>query len=191
MTTQLTPEQLAKQRKSRRTLLLIFLVAVAPVVAGYATFFFWQPSAGVNYGDLVQPARHVDWASMRSPQGVAIDAKLLQAHWVLAYVGDGPCAEACEQALYYARQVRTAQAKKVDRVARVWLLPEGQTPSPALLEQHPGLVLGSITPNFAGEAGRVVLVDPDGNLIMRFPAEIDPKGMIRDLQRLLKYSRLG
>jgi hypothetical protein len=47
----------------------------------------------------------------------------------------------------------------------------------------------------AGDAGftgdRIYLVDPLGNLMMRFPAEPDPSRIIRDLQRLLKYSGFG
>jgi hypothetical protein len=37
----------------------------------------------------------------------------------------------------------------------------------------------------------IYLVDPLGNLMMRFPAEPDPSKLIKDLQRLLKYSRFG
>jgi hypothetical protein len=34
-------------------------------------------------------------------------------------------------------------------------------------------------------------VDPLGNLMMRFPRDPDPSRMIKDLQRLLKASRVG
>ncbi len=41
-----------------------------------------------------------------------------------------------------------------------------------------------------GEAGqRIALIDPRGNLMMRFPQNTDPKGVVKDLQKLLKYSR--
>ena len=43
---------------------------------------------------------------------------------------------------------------------------------------------------FAGARGHVSLVDPLGNLMLRFPANPEPKLMIKDLTRLLKYSRL-
>ncbi len=35
------------------------------------------------------------------------------------------------------------------------------------------------------------LVDPLGNLMMRFPKEPDPKKMSSDLKKLLKYSHIG
>ena len=37
----------------------------------------------------------------------------------------------------------------------------------------------------------IYLVDPLGNLMMRFPRDPDPARMIKDLKRLLKYSRIG
>ena len=40
-------------------------------------------------------------------------------------------------------------------------------------------------------AGRVYLVDPLGNLMMGYQPEDEPSGMIKDLERLLKYSGLG
>ena len=42
-------------------------------------------------------------------------------------------------------------------------------------------------PRFARE--HVYLVDPLGNLMLRFPRDPDPSRMIKDLQRLLRYSR--
>jgi len=37
----------------------------------------------------------------------------------------------------------------------------------------------------------IYVVDPLGNLILRFPEDADPKRMIKDMSRLLKYSRVG
>jgi hypothetical protein len=38
---------------------------------------------------------------------------------------------------------------------------------------------------------RIYLVDPLGNLMMRFPRDPDPKLMMKDLSRLLKASQIG
>ena len=37
----------------------------------------------------------------------------------------------------------------------------------------------------------IYLIDPLGNLMMRFPSNPDPKLMIKDLTRLLKASQIG
>jgi len=40
-------------------------------------------------------------------------------------------------------------------------------------------------------AAHIYLVDPLGNLMLRFPAQVDPKGMMKDLRLLLKASQIG
>jgi len=37
----------------------------------------------------------------------------------------------------------------------------------------------------------IYLVDPLGNLMMRWPKDPDPKKISSDLKKLLKYSRIG
>ncbi|MDQ8022645.1 MAG: hypothetical protein REI94_12460 [Moraxellaceae bacterium] len=187
------PVDPVQRARARRTLLLIFLVAASPIVAAYVAFFFWKPSAGANYGELVQPPRALDVTQFHSLRAAAsgqpADATALRGHWVLAYVGAGACDAACAQSIYYTRQVRLAQNKEVDRVQRAWLVIDGTAPQVAAVDDAP-LVLHA-GDSLASEAGRIVLVDPQGNLMMRFPADADPKRMIKDLQRLLKYSRAG
>ena len=49
---------------------------------------------------------------------------------------------------------------------------------------------------FEGEADQVVVielapVDPLGNLVLRYPRDADPSRMKKDLDRLLRVSRIG
>ena len=37
----------------------------------------------------------------------------------------------------------------------------------------------------------IFIVDPLGNLMMRFDARQEPKGLLSDLQKLLKLSHIG
>jgi hypothetical protein len=37
----------------------------------------------------------------------------------------------------------------------------------------------------------IYLVDPLGNLVLRYPRDADPSRMRKDLERLLKVSRIG
>ena len=75
----------------------------------------------------------------------------------------------------------------------------------AVLENYPQMDLallsaeqtGVIAPLFrvdeaeAGSAERVYLIDPLGYLMMYYAPEAEPKGMLKDLKKLLKYSRFG
>ena len=38
---------------------------------------------------------------------------------------------------------------------------------------------------------RVYLIDPHGNLMLRFPRDADPRKMHKDMARLLRASRIG
>ena len=40
-------------------------------------------------------------------------------------------------------------------------------------------------------ADHIYLVDPLGNLMLRFPKDADPNRMKKDIERLLKTSRIG
>jgi hypothetical protein len=81
----------------------------------------------------------------------------------------------------------------------VWLQrSDAPPPGDALLSQHPGLVAARIDParwpalQGAGDIVRnIFMIDPLGNLILRYPADPDIKRMANDLDRLLRASRIG
>ncbi len=87
------------------------------------------------------------------------------------------------------------QGKEQDRIVRVLLVPDGEVPGAALLAQHPGLVVARVAPAAQAalpEGGTgIYLVDPLGNLVLRYPADPDIKGVSKDLVRLLKASGIG
>lgn len=174
----------AMRRNGRRTMLLLFLVCLAPVVASYFTFYVLKPERRANYGELLAVP-----VSFWSPAAVAPE---LRGKWVLVVGADVRCDALCRQQLWVTRQVRTAQAKESDRMARVWLQSGSGVADAALMAEHPGLVLQPADARLAELGEREIgLVDPHGKLIMRYPAEPDAKRMIKDLQRLLKYVQAG
>lgn len=171
-------------REARRTLLLLALVCILPVAASYLAYYVWPPRDTVNYGELIEP---VAIAGDLSDAGV-------RGRWALVFASSGPCAEACRQALYYMRQVRLAQGEHMHRVGRLWLRAQPDPPAAALLAEHEGLIVVAAARERLGELpglDRVMLLDPAGRLMMRYPESPDPQRMIRDLARLLKYSRVG
>jgi len=88
----------------------------------------------------------------------------------------------------------------MSRVQRVFCF-TGSAPDRAMLgREHPGLILFDLgRPGGrqllqvigARTAGDIFLVDPRGNLMMRYGADISMKGMHEDLKRLLKLSQIG
>jgi hypothetical protein len=184
--------------KGRRTLLLLALFALAPIVASYAAYYFFTPSKRVNYGELLDPLPAAPAIGIRL-DGQPFALSDVRGKWVLVVVGGSECGVACRRALYATRQARTIQGRDQDRVARVWLQPTGAPlPGDELLAEHPGLVAARVDP---GEIARlpidpsepqgILLLDPRGNLVLRYPADPDIRGLAKDLERLLSTSGIG
>jgi hypothetical protein len=168
---------------ARLKLFILFLVCAAPFVLGWAAWYFkWGTGAPGNYGELLTP---------RPITGAPFEE--LRGKWVLVNFDGAACDAYCERKLYFMRQVRTAQGKDQGRVERLWIITDAGTPRPALLAAIEGTRISRAKPEpFPGEpAEHIYVVDPLGNLMMRFPRDPDPSRMLKDLQRLLKYSQVG
>jgi cytochrome oxidase Cu insertion factor (SCO1/SenC/PrrC family) len=181
----------------RLTLALLALVCALPVAASYLTYYLWPPAQQMNYGELLRPAPMPEGV-VTPIAGLPYDPESLQGHWVLVYAGPAACDGACAEALYFMRQVRTAQGKEMERVKRLWLVTDAGVPPASVLVGQQGLEvartdpawLARLTPDASG-LGRVHLMDPLGLIMLRYPPGPEPKRMIKDLERLLKYSRVG
>ena len=181
---------------SRTKFLLLLGFFAAPMVAAWFAYFGWHPDKHKNYGSLlkVTPMQHSD-GSLIDGSPYSFDA--LKGKWLMVRIGPAACNDACQKQLYYMRQSRLVLGKDQDRVARVWVVDDGAQPDAALLRAHPGLIVwrpaqGAFVNQFPGaETMHIYLVDPLGNLMMRFPEPLDPKGMIKDMKLLLKASQVG
>jgi hypothetical protein len=183
---------------SRTKFLLLIAVFVVPVVAAYLAYFGWRPAGHKNYGDLiaVTPLQQTQGSLL---DGQAFGLEQLQGKWLMVHVGPAACDASCERQLYLMRQIRIAQGKEQSRIERVWVLTDGGVPDAALLQAHAGLqVWRPQSPAFVAQfpapqspSRHVYMVDPLGNLMLRFPADPDHKGMMKDLKLLLKASQIG
>jgi hypothetical protein len=178
----------------RRTLVLIAAVAIAPVVASYTVYYLFPRESRVNYGTLL-PTAPVPAIEGTRPDGKPFRFDDLRGRWVLVVAAAGECDAACERTLYATRQARTMQGREQERVARVWLVAGGNAPPAALLAEHPGLLVVRVPESapamLPGGPGALYIVDPLGNLVLRYGENPDIKGIAKDLTRLLKASRIG
>jgi cytochrome oxidase Cu insertion factor (SCO1/SenC/PrrC family) len=117
-------------------------------------------------------------------------------------VEHGSCAERCRTSLYEMRQVRLALDRDMVRVQRVFIADDGCCDLKFLHEQHPDLLALRVSPAAApllallprrngGNASRIYLIDPLGNLMMSYAPDAKPKGMLEDMKRLLRLSHIG
>ncbi|BCO32583.1 hypothetical protein TspCOW1_26860 [Thiohalobacter sp. COW1] len=195
------PADAASPRRGRLVLVLIFAFFALPLVVAWVMNFAgdWVPQASANHGTLIQPVRPVELQGLVGLDGEAFDPARLADDWTLVYLHRGACDETCYNTLYKLRQVRLAQGKNIERVQRLLLLAEPVTPDWAREARghYPGMQIArprqqgaaALTPFPA--AGRVYLIDPLGQLMMEYPLQAEPAGMIEDLERLLRISYVG
>lgn len=172
----------------RTKLALVFLVCAAPFVLGTLAYVFgWGVSGSTaSYGELIEPR------TLSGPPFAESRGK-----WLLVTFDTAACGADCERKLYYMRQIQRAQGKELDRVERLWIITDSGNPRAELLTAFEGTHFikagpwSAAFPHQGNAADYIYVVDPLGNLMLRFPRDPDPSKMLKDLTRLLKTSRIG
>ncbi len=188
----------------RLKLLALIGAFAGPLLLASIWFALTDPQGEVdtrNNGQLIEPAHPLTDFSLRLADGSAFALDDLRGHWTMVYFSAGECAEQCVQNLYHMRQVRLSLHKRMHRVQRLYI---GAPLGDELVAEHPGLLIatdgqmGELRDQFdAAEAQlgplpqAIYLVDPLGNLMLRFDPALDPRKMLKDLKHLLKVSRIG
>ena len=187
--------------RSRLKLYLVIAICAAPVFASYYAYYFVRPEARSNYGELIEPQRPAPVLHLTTLDGRPFDVSALHGRWLVLMAAGGDCPAACVERLYHMRQVRLTTGKDRDRVDRVWLVTDGAPVSTTLLREYEGTQVLRVDAKEAASwlavepagayADRIYMVDPLGNLMMRFPVDADPSKTKRDLAKLLRASRIG
>jgi len=157
-----------------------------------------------NLGQLVLPAVPLDWSGIDGPDGTRLHATL-HGRWVILYDVPDPCRKECLELAAGLRQVHLALGHNSGRI-KVALLVNASGDN-SLNEQlsriYPDFqLLAGPSPELSGairQAGThstgpgnhpdVYLVDPDGNIMMTYNGDGSPNKLIKDLDRLLTWSK--
>ncbi len=180
----------------RTKLLALFALFASPIAASLLAYHFLAPGRTSNYGELLPP-RPVTEQVLGREGGGTFRFEELKGQWVLVASDSGACPRTCAEKLVTMRQVRLALGRKASRIARVFVVDDLRRPSPALLEDHAGIIIAltptglTLPPAPANDRAHIYLLDPRGNVMMRFPAAAEGKKMLRDLDRLLRASQIG
>jgi hypothetical protein len=178
--------------RNRRTLYLLLLAFFGPLALSFAMYYFtdWRPAAQSNHGELITPARPI----VGFPDA-------MKGEWSLVAIADAACDDACRATLVFGRQTRLSLNKEMTRVRRVLLATDHCCTNDYLATEHEGLLVydatgadgAALVAQFppADRASSLYVVDPLGNLVMRYDARNDPKGLLTDLKKLLKLSHIG
>lgn len=191
---------MSEVQKSRRTLIILAVLFFVPLAASFILYYGvgWRPSGGAIHGELLQPTKQLPQVHAGLFEGSGS-----QPHnWALVYVGDGGCDEDCKRALVFARQTRLSLNKDMSRVN--WgLLATGACCDLEYLDrEHKGIKVFEVGDvNNTRDLLQVLprddlrhwlfVIDPLGNIVMRYDVRQSPRGLLDDLKKLLKLSHIG
>ncbi len=183
------------QGPNRKHLVLMVLITAISLVGAYV-LVKWAGGGGIafgttNQGQFVDPPRAAQDYQFTSPDGTGLQDPL--ALWQVWVVFDGGCGGECEQALHLLRQMHVLLNRDAARVRRVLIgQPSGDATAAELVRAgstYPKLVRWQ-TGNFDQGPG-IFIVDPHGNLVLRYRFDQAGEPVFEDLRRLLKLSQIG
>lgn len=203
-----TTENPAAQRRGRWILLGLAALFLGPLAASWIWYFSGNSPAETrgttNRGELISPARPLSQVAFPSLDGNASSA-FPRGLWTLMLVDDSSCPARCQETLVNMRQVNLALGNDVERLRTALLVTGGKPDVAAIRAQHRDLLMleatGGAAPIFfkpfptdasgAVDRSRIYLSDPLGNLMMSYPVDGDPRDMLKDIEKLLRLSRIG
>lgn len=167
----------------KKPLFIMLGLFIAPIlVAKIVLVNDWYQGAKTNAGTLITPTLAIP----SSPQA-----------WLLLYNPADNCSVVCQESIWQIQQVHTLLASEGSRVQRYL------TAIPSLESEYidtqaiTKLQLSAVNQQQLS-ADTLYLVDPLGNIFMRyqFPADKTAAmkisaGLLKDLKRLLKISKIG
>lgn len=189
-------------QRSKTKLYLIIAICAAPLLFSYLSYYVIKPAGRTNYGTLLDPRQYPIPALHGNLQGgPAQELSAYRGKWIMLQVSHADCAPACQNALFAMRQLRLMQGKEMERIERVLLVPDTAPMETMLLREYDGLhilrvdakALQAWLPADASSSieDRLYLIDPLGNLMMRYQQNADPAKVKKDLAKLLAASGIG
>ncbi len=189
--------------RGRRTLLLLAVIFLGPLALSFWLYYgtSWRPVGDTNHGQLIDPARPLPALALPDLQGAAAPARWFDDKWSMVVVGHGACDEDCRRSLVFARQIWLGLGRSGSRVQRVFLATDPCCDRDYLQREHAGLLTldgsaATAAPLLAqvpaqDRSHMIFIVDPLGNLMMRYDSRLEPKGLRADLKKLLGLSHIG
>ena len=179
-----------RKARGRLQLLLILFVVLGPMILATSMYKlqFWVPDGRSFHGVMI--------GNGQSRADIGIDAQ--DERWQLLVSAPQACAEDCRQLVYLARQIQVGLGRDASRASHALATAQA-------LDADYQAVLGREYPQLqrypldsqryqqqVGEPGpQLWIVDPHGNLVLRYDAKVNGKKVLDDLRHLLKLSNIG
>ncbi|PKH14178.1 hypothetical protein C9I50_05665 [Pseudomonas prosekii] len=181
----------ASRRKGRLQLLLIVLGVIGPMIlaTGMYKLQFWVPDGRSYHGELIGNGQ------TRADLGVQAQ----EQRWQMLVTAPKDCSVDCQQLVYLARQIQIGLGREASRASHALAAaqPLGSDYEAKLNREYPQLQRYPMDlTTFKKTTGdntapQLWIIDPHGNLVLRYDPAVKGKDLLNDLRHLLKLSNIG
>ncbi len=185
----------------RLVLIAVIALFTAPILLSWYLVFFTdydREHGGAQHGILIDPPRQI--GQLLNFEPFENDQQDIRQSWTFLSLVNGICDNLCIDSLYRMQQIRLSLGKDMNRINRMISFDskENLNAADTIIKKYQGtdtivlnkgdqnnfIVSGQFYPN------AIYLVDPMGYLMMAYPADTEPGGIIKDLKRLLRISKV-
>ncbi|MFT0865527.1 hypothetical protein [Pseudomonas sp. CAM1A] len=179
-----------RKPRGRLQLLLILFVVLGPMILATSMYKlkFWVPEGRSYHGVMI--------GNGEGRADIGIDAQ--DERWQLLVSAPGACAEECQQLVYLARQIQVGLGRDASRASHALAAaqPLAADYQALLGREYPQLQRYPLDAQryiqkVGDTAPQLWIVDPHGNLVLRYDAKVKGKHVLDDLRHLLKLSNIG
>ncbi|MBK8638852.1 MAG: hypothetical protein IPN92_11420 [Chromatiaceae bacterium] len=192
-------------KRRLKPLLVMIAIFAAPSLGAWFLYFNpeYLPSGRANQGELISPVVPIPARlELITPEGAPLDREALMGRWTLVFLTGRDCPAPCQSRLRDLRQIRLALGEGSLSTERLLIMvdPDGQGMDAELAREFGGMRVartdvagGKELLDLLGQGdsalGRIYILDPMGNLMMRYASDAPAKDTLKDMGRLIKASR--
>lgn len=190
----------------------IFPIFILILIGPFLLAYFWvqKPIETFhlkNHGQLISPTQNIEKILFYDLKGKSFAGGDLTGKWWLMYVAPVKCQQTCHDIVYNMRQIRTALGRESSRLERLFVAHPACPTSLCeqyLTENYPDMRKVQIDkadfarlfsqlgqPADQAMLGELYIIDPKGNIMMRYSADIEARAILSDIKHLLKVSKIG
>ncbi|MBK5311191.1 MULTISPECIES: hypothetical protein [Pseudomonas] len=179
------------RRRGRLQLLLILLGVIGPMIlaTGMYKLQFWVPEGRSYHGELI--------GNGQTRADIGVPAQ--EDRWQLLVTAPKDCSVDCQQLVYLARQIQIGLGRDASRASHALAIaqPLNSDYATKLQREYPQLQRYSLDPPTyikgarSNDTPHLWIIDPHGNLVLRYDPTVKGKDLLNDLRHLLKLSNIG
>ena len=191
---------ISQKNKGRLVLIVIALMFFIPILLSwYLSFFsdFKKDAQGIQHGILIEPPIPLGNLQAFSIGETNIDE--LQKKWTIVFFTGKSGKQDSQNKLYQLRQIRLAVGKDRDKVERLLIADKSLDWEKFKDDYKDQKVIDDRSKSYNSliklfkqydgfDMSSIYLIDAYGSLIMKYQKDAKPKGIIKDIERLIRVA---